>query len=302
MIINNIKAFFMSIILFFTALLSGVPADTYNPADFTQIEADAQQEGTVRVMSFNVRCTGVNGVPAKKRHDIVCKEVLKVAPTSVGMQEVTPQWREVFLEQLGDTYGMVGSGRDGGQKGEHSLVLYNLEKTELLNSGTFWLSETPETVSKGWGAAFRRICTWAELRIKETDEIYVHVNCHLDHVSSLARENGVKLILSFIEENFSGKPVVFTGDFNSQPDSEAYQAVAASGMRDSRLTAKEIFAYGTWHDGNPKLMGDGEYLDYVFVNDLVTPLVYKTLTVGVDSRFVSDHFPIYADVELQVAD
>ena len=298
MILNNIKAFFLSIILFFTGLLSGVPADTYDPGSFTQIEADTQQDGTVRIMSFNVRCTTVNGVPMRKRHDLVCGEILKVAPTSVGTQEVTPEWRKVLGEKLGDTYGMVGLGRDGGQKGEHSLILYNLEKTELLNSGTFWLSETPDEVSMDWGAAFRRICTWAELKIKETGEVYVHVNCHLDHISSLARENGVKLILSFIEENYADMPVVFTGDFNSQPDSEAYQSVAASGMRDSRLTAKEITAYGTWHDGNPVLMGDGVYLDYVFVNDLVEPLVYKTLTTGIDNRFVSDHFPIYADVRL----
>lgn len=301
MVLNNIKAFFLSIILFFTGLLTGVPGDTYNPSDFKQIEADNQSEGTVRVMSFNVRCTSVNGVPARKRHELVCKEILKVAPTSLGTQEVTPEWRDVLSEQLSGIYGMVGIGRDGEHKGEHSLILYNLEKTEMLDNGTFWLSETPDVPSKGWGASFRRICTWARLRIKETGEEYIHINCHLDHIASLARENGVKLILSFMNEKFPDMPVVFTGDFNSQPDSEAYQTVLASGMQDSRLTATESTPHGTWHDGQPKMMGDDVYLDYIFVNEGVAPLVYKTLTVGVDGRFVSDHFPIYADVELKKA-
>lgn len=299
MVLNNVKAFFLSIILFFTGLLTGVPGDTYDPMEFKQIEADAQQEGTIRIMSFNVRCTSVNGVAAKKRRDLVCGEILKVMPTSLGTQEVTPEWRDVLNEKLGGTYGMVGIGRDGEHNGEHSLILYNLEKTEMLDNGTFWLSETPDKPSKSWGAAFRRICTWAELKIKDTGEKYIHINCHLDHISSSARENGVKLVLSFANEKFPDMPVVLTGDFNSQPDSEAYQTVVTSGMHDSRLVAAASTPYGTWHDGQPKLMGDNVYLDYIFVNDNVAPLVYKTLTVGIDGRFVSDHFPIYSDIELK---
>jgi endonuclease/exonuclease/phosphatase family metal-dependent hydrolase len=35
------------------------------------------------------------------------------------------------------------------------------------------------------------------------------------------------------------------------------------------------------------------------INDNFKALSYKVVTAGIDNRYVSDHFPVYADLELK---
>ena len=52
-------------------------------------------------------------------------------------------------------------GRDDGKtKGEYAAIFYDKQKLRLVDSGHFWLSETPEKPGPGWDAACTRICTW----------------------------------------------------------------------------------------------------------------------------------------------
>ena len=92
-------------------------------------------------------------------------------------------------------YGWVGVGRDDGQEaGEFNPVFYRKDKYDLVDSGTFWLSETPELPSLGWNGGCNRLCTWVILREKATGFTYAHVNTHLDNASEEARVNGAKLV------------------------------------------------------------------------------------------------------------
>ena len=56
--------------------------------------------------------------------------------------------------------------------------------------------------------------------------------------------------------------------------------------------------YCTYHDTKPQLHQD-DIIDYVMVNDGFEALAYKVVTEGIDGRFVSDHYPIYADIKLK---
>ena len=137
---------------------------------------------TVRIMSFNVRCTNVGARSMRDRVPDVVATVLKGMPDSMGVQEATPEWIDTLNEELGASYAYVGEGRDGGHDGEYSAIFYLKDKYNVIDSGTFWLSETPEKVSFGWDAVCRRICTWAILENKESGERYIHMNSHFDHV------------------------------------------------------------------------------------------------------------------------
>lgn len=292
---------FYSILSVFTALmLSLVGFFGYDFTDrmpeepaFPIIDCEEQPEGSIRVMSFNVRCADVNGVPVKYRKQLIADEILHVAPDSVGVQEAIPEVM-AYLRAALPGYASVGVGRDDGRSsGEHSAIFYNSFRWKLLDSGTFWLSETPDEVSIGWDAACKRICTWAVLQNRLTGETYVHLNSHFDHVSETARRNSAKLIISFIEENFSGFNVVFTADLNSSPATAAYITMTSL-LEDTRLTALEAKEFPTF----PSIGGgvNGSYIDHILVSPGTEVLSYRTVTSGIDGRYVSDHYPIYADI------
>lgn len=293
---NPAAAFFAAVMFFFLGLF-GYDFGDKMPEDpaFPIIDCEKQEEGSVRVMSFNVRVADVNGVPVKYRLPLIAGEIARVAPDSLGVQEAASQHMK-YLKFALPGYGSVGVGRDDGKDaGEYSAVFYNRRKWEAVDSGTFWLSETPEIVSRGWDAAYNRICTWAVLRNKKTGEVYAHVNTHLDHVSEYARRKSAELIGSFIEEKFGGITVVLTGDLNSAPGEAAYSTLTSI-LEDSRNTAADSAQFRTF----PSIGGgtDGSYIDFVLVTPGTTVLSYRTVTSGIDGRFVSDHYPVYSDIVL----
>ena len=110
--------------------------------DFPIIAPETRVEGDLRVMSFNVRCEDVNGTPAVLRRGIVAREILKVAPDVLGVQEATPQWM-TWLQAMLPSYACVGVARDNGKtagrQGESCPIFYLKEKYELQDHGDFWL-------------------------------------------------------------------------------------------------------------------------------------------------------------------
>lgn len=211
--------------------------------------------------------------------------------------------QEALKGQMDDLSSMqefayVGTGRDDGkQGGEYSAIFYKKSKFKALNSGTFWLSPTPDKPSKAWDAAYIRICTWAEFKDLKTGRIFYHFNTHFDNEGVLARENAAKMILEKIAQlSKANTPVIITGDFNSDPATSAYGTIVKQ-FSDSRLISKSK-PYGpdkTFNDfkycNYIQVVKEGR-IDFVFVNKNVEVLKYGVLTDSRDERFPSDHFPV----------
>ena len=274
-------------------------ADAYKGHDFPLIAPEAKVTGDVRIMSYNIRAGDVYGVEISRRTDIGTRQITEVMPDSVGIQECTGEWMAALKKQL-PFYDWVGLERENGDPadagGESCPIFYLKTKYTLVDHGDFWLSNTPETPSFGEGAACKRICTWAKLQNKRTGETYVHVNTHFDHVSEAARTFGAEQVTAFIRSNFADLPVVFTADMNAMPTETAY-AVMTDLLADARLTAADCVSYGTFHGGYPETHAD-YVIDYVLCSGGIDVKSYRTVTAGLEGRFVSDHFPIYADIVL----
>lgn len=294
-IISKILYFLFAVVLTFTAPLSAVNKDHYDPRSFPQIDVSEKEDGDTRVVSFNVRCQDVNEEPVATRHHIVVEEIKKLDPDICGLQEVTSDWRNEIIKRLGDKYTFIGEVRDSSPDGEYSPIIFKTDKYTLLDSGTFWISETPDVMSISWDSACFRVCTYVKLRDNETGKVFAHLNTHLDHAGKEARKNGAKLISDFIRDNYSDIPVILTGDFNSSIFSDAYREIVKSGMKDARFNANVSEHYGTYHDAKP-ILQPFYTIDFIFASSMVNIKTYKTVTVGIESRFVSDHFPVYADV------
>ena len=260
---------------------------------------EAKEENVMRIMSFNIRCGDVGEETWEDRIGIVSQTMLESDADSIGVQEATPGWMAALNKNIGEKYAYVGVGRDdGANKGEYSAVFYLKDKYNALDSGTFWLSDTPNKVSFGWDAACRRVCSWVVLENKETGEKYVHLNSHFDHIGVAARENSVKLILDKAAE-FTDLPVVFTADLNVIQGSDNYnQFINSKILRDTKFDTSDTMSYCTYHDTEPEKHAQ-DIIDYVLINSHFDTVKYRVVTEGIDGRYVSDHYPIYADIVIK---
>ena len=287
----------ISIIMSFITMITSMFGIIQNRPDNSVVQGfETKEAGAMRIMSFNIRCTNVGKDSWEDRIGIVSQTIIESEADSVGVQEATPEWMAALNETIGDTYAYVGVGRDDGDnEGEYSAIFYLKGKYNVVDSGTFWLSETPDKVSFGWDAACRRVCTWVVLQNKETAEKYVHINSHFDHVGIAARKNSVDMIVNKAKE-FADMPVVFTADMNVVEGSENYKQFVESGvLNDTKYLAPDTMSYCTYHDTKPAKHKD-DVIDYVMINDNFKAVSYKVVTEGVDGRFVSDHYPVYADI------
>lgn len=247
---------------------------------------------------LNVASDGENAWP--KRRDFLASQVNYHLPDVIGTQEGLPE-QVTWLQQHLTAYDYVGQGRDGGKKGEYSAVFYNRHKFKVKDSGTFWLSDTPGKISKGWDAALNRICTWARLAPRNSEQDFLIFNTHFDHRGTVARAKSVDLILNMIDSlNKDNLPYVVTGDFNLEPDTEPMQKLRAKMIDTYDAAPTRLGPAGTFNGfkyGAPA----SRRIDYVFASS--TPrtkiLRYATLTDAVDGRFPSDHFPVTATLHLR---
>lgn len=251
----------------------------------------------MRIMSFNVLCGGPDDKYWTDRTYRVTDAIKAADPDSFGLQEAHLGWMTWVTNTL-PGYGWVGVGRDDGrQGGEFSPVFYKKDKFELLDSGNFWLSETPDVPGKGWDAACVRICSYALLKEKATGKEFVHFNTHLDHKGPVAMQKGAELVALKANELFPGKTAVFTGDFNITPDSAPCKAVKDGGFTDSRDIAKDTDKDNTFHGYNSGDKGQS-VIDYVFVRDVKSVEKFAVIREKIDGIYPSDHWAVYADLDI----
>ena len=259
----------MSIIMSFITMISSIFGIIQSKPDTSVIQGfEVKEENAMRIMSFNIRCANVGKDSWEDRIGIVSQTMLESEADSIGVQEATPEWMATLKETVGEKYAYVGVGRDDGDnEGEYSAVFYLKDKYEVVDSDTFWLSETPDKPSFGWDAACRRVCTWVQLKDKETGKQYVHMNTHFDHIGISARKNSVEMIIDKAK-TFTDIPVVFTADMNVvQGDGMTVFRAVYSEMPQSRTVLSGMTPY--WTPGDTICIYDG--VNNIFSNSLSAP-------------------------------
>ncbi len=288
---------YVNVCRWFIAFILGI--SVANPMPLYNFEEPANDTLDVTVMSYNVYIAGIGKKSPENRTPLVVKTISGQTPDSFGLQEADIDWINRISSALPE-YAWVGVGRDdGAQGGEFSPVFYLKDKYNLVDSGTFWLSETPDTPSKGWDAMYNRICTWAVLEEKATGKRYVHMNAHMDHIGVESRENGAKLIAE--KASAFGMPVVVTGDFNTDEGTDAYSTIVSAGFMDTKYAAKDTMSVGTYHNFGLKNVEKkgASPIDFIFVSYAKASVEsYKVLTGKVDGAYSSDHYPVVSKMKL----
>lgn len=271
-------------------------------AFFITIGSTASSQ-SLKVMTYNIRLNiasdGENAWPNRK--GFLSSQIQFYEPDIFGIQEALPDQITDISNAL-KQYANVGIGRDGEGKGESSNIYYKKERFKVLETQTFWLSETPGEISKGWDAALNRVCTYALLSDKTTGKRFWVFNTHLDHIGEIARTKSIKLILSKIEAvNRPDYPVIFMGDFNSEPGTERIISLKKE-MIDSRSASKNApFGPSGTFNGFKHNEPVTHLIDYIFIskNEKLKVLKYAILSDSKDLKYPSDHLPVYVELEYQ---
>jgi endonuclease/exonuclease/phosphatase family metal-dependent hydrolase len=260
-------------------------------------------ESSLTVLSFNIRYDNPGDGPNRWQHRAEAVAGIIDQADLAGLQEVV-HGQLTDLKKALPAFDSVGVARnDGKQAGEYCPILYRRERFDLRDSGTFWLSTEPDKIgSRGWDASLPRICTWAQLFDKQTEQEFYFFNTHFDHRGPEARLESGKLIARKVRELAGESPALLSGDFNSTPESEPIQAILHAAdqplrLLDSRASskAKPVGPNTTWN-GFSKIVPNRR-IDFIFTRGAVEVLSYREITTQLDDgRFPSDHLPVAVEV------
>lgn len=268
----------------------------------TKLENTEGLDLNLKILSQNVRYADDDSGTVAQRTTRLRALIEEHQPDLIGTQEVTFEWY-MYLRTLKE-YAIVGCSRNGrGEStGEWSAIMYKKDRFVLLDSDTFWLTETPDEVSMTEGAKCRRICTWAELFDRYTGETVIMTNTHLDHSTDAVREIQARYLIEHLKtrlgEKFESCAVYLTGDFNCKNTTTPYDAIIEGGFADSRKAALEDLSTvaGSYHGYENK---DRE-IDFCFFNSDETVLSYEIISKGyagdddTEPGYVSDHYGVLA--------
>lgn len=235
-------------------------------------------------MSYNISCN----TESKERMARVVEMMKLYMPDTIGIQEATKEWMDFINERIGDIYNYVGEGRDGGTNGEYSSILYNKTLFNLLDSGTKWLSDTPDIVSKVPESSLNRVFSYALLERKADGQKLMVVNTHLEHTNGTAREKQAEVLKKFISEYIDEYPVILTGDFNGAKGTNEYNIIISSGLSSSSEVADTANSAPTFTNYSSM----DWIIDFAFINNNIDVHNYTASEEKIDSQYASDHQPI----------
>ncbi len=256
---------------------------------------------TLGVMSFNVRYPSPNDGPNvwENRRDILVETIRRKDPDLMGTQELFYTQGQYIAEKLPE-YAWFGISRRGNHEDEHMGVFYKREKLRLVDSGSFWLSETPDTPgSMSWDVSLPRMVTWGLFEIIGAGRQFYFYNTHFPHrrQDSAARLECAKVIAKRMKALPADVPFIMTGDFNAQAGEDVYKILVPP-LTDAWIEAARKSGPETtssrWR-GNT----EGRRIDWILYRGNVKVLEAETVTHNLDGRYPSDHYPVFAGVEIE---
>ncbi|MGD9682691.1 MAG: endonuclease/exonuclease/phosphatase family protein [Candidatus Obscuribacterales bacterium] len=263
----------------------------------TMTSAVARDSETISLLDWNIQVGSdapIVGNNWTKRKPAVIKTIVAEKPDIICLQEALPE-QLLDLEKALPGYDRLGVGRDDGKaKGEHCPIFYRKDRFGVQSSGTFWLSDTPETPQTTWDGPYKRICTWAQFNDSITGTTFWLFNTHFP-LNPFAQKRAAALVVTRMSELCPGATRLVTGDFNCGPGSSAWRVFEASELTNTQKLL----------DGSSKLSLTQHLLgipcrciDAVFASDGMTIQKHRVLQNSVDGVWASDHFGISVELVL----
>jgi len=252
------------------------------------------------IISYNIRYDNnwdIENSWEIRRSNII-QILIKYSPSIIGIQEGLLNQVQ-YIDSSLINYEYVGVGRDDGkEKGEFCAIYFDTTRYVLLKNSTFWLSETPDTISVGWDAELERICTYGLFKDRITKKEFWVFNTHFDHIGIIAREKSSGLILKRIKKiNRQSLPVILMGDFNSNPNSPPVKELITELSDALQISLQKLHGpRGTFNGFNEDLSIE-KRIDYIFTKNLKV-LSYTHVNDRLENnRHISDHLPVMIKIK-----
>ena len=255
------------------------------------------------VMTFNIRTAagrdGDNVWPNRK--ELVAETIRRYSPQVIGLQEALDEQIEFLSSELpGYRWLGIDRGLNGGTGlSEYTPIFYKHGELSPVESGNFWLSDTPETPRRGRRGS--RIVTWARFHHLETGrQIYVF-NTHFTLRRGERQHRSAEQIRKRVAELPPGSTVIVTGDFNSLAEvSQTWRIATEERLRDAWVLADERQGPALTANGfGPPPEGREGRIDWILVGGPVAVLSMETVVREERGRYPSDHYPVVARLELK---
>jgi endonuclease/exonuclease/phosphatase family metal-dependent hydrolase len=251
--------------------------------------SSAKSVPPITLVSWNIQTgshstlTGNNWLRRKRA---LTKILLAANPDIFCVQEARLGQLQ-FLDKELIGHNRVGVGRDdGGEKGEHCAIFYRTARLVANDTGTFWLSDTPDSQTSTWDLFFKRICTWVSFSDQVTGQDFSLFNTHFP-LNPFAQRPAAELVIRKIGELCDNGKRILTGDFNAPPNSTAWRLFQESGLRHGQLLESDRQRpSSTYHlNGRPLVC-----IDAVFVSDGIVVHSHQSLDSRSGGVWPSDHF------------
>jgi len=252
------------------------------------------------IISYNIRYDNnwdIENSWEIRRSNII-QILIKYSPSIIGIQEGLLNQIQ-YIDSSLINYDYVGVGRDDGkEKGEFCAIYFDTTRYVLLKNSTFWLSETPDTISVGWDAALERICTYGLFKDRITKKEFWVFNTHFDHMGIIAREKSSGLILKRIKKiNRQSLPVILMGDFNSIPNSPPLKEIVTELSDALQISLQKLHGPGGTFNGFNEDLPIEKRIDYIFTKNLKV-LSYTHVNDRLENnRHISDHLPVMIKIK-----
>ena len=259
----------------------------------------------VKVMTFNIRVDTMfdRRHRWKKRKNMVVDTLKRNSADVIGLQEAKVKQLGIIRQAM-PQYATYAVGRNNGRtKGETCAIFYRKDRFVLMDSDTFWFSNTPTVPgSKDWGNLWPRICTWVRLMDRTTGKAFYVYNVHLSNMSQNSRELSTRMLAGRIAARKTRDPFIVMGDFNmelSNPAMRYLQNYASQTPYPRMFDAWSSVHFrersiGTRHGFRGRT--SGPMIDHIPVCENTIPLEVTIDQRQYDGKYPSDHFPVIAKI------
>lgn len=252
-----------------------------------------------KIMSYNIRYDNPNDGENwwELRKDEVIDLLKYYSPDFIGFQEAMPNQLEFIASNL-EEYNYIGHGRDGlGTNSEATPIYYNSSKYELLEKEIFWLSETPEKISRGWDAALKRIVVYGKFKTKTTNQILHIFNTHFDHRGENARHKSAELLVDYVRKNqLADQKIVLMGDFNALPSESPILLLEQEFMIGYKTKGQTGYGPVGTYNGFDTIKAVTKKIDYIFTRNIDIKSYRCIDDRRKNNLHVSDHFPVIIEI------
>lgn len=251
------------------------------------------EEFDLTVVSFNIMAEflSADGVPPWSERRDKCVELLKEHdPDLVGLQEPTPRQVQFLVDAL-PGFASLHYPR---YNYTDAALLYRSDRFELVESGFWWLSKTPDKpLTTGFGNTVPRLVVWALLEHRPTRTRLYAINTHFDNTMPSQVKMAALCQEKLAPMAEKGLPMIWMGDFNTDQKRGDFDMLVSNGWKDSYTACPEASPGG--RDDNVPTFENGKRIDHIFHHGPTKAVEWRRLDT--DPK-LSDHYPILARIRV----